>query len=375
MIIYYLALTLTLLICIIFKNKKRYFNISVYNFKLNKTSYFDVVLITLPLILVMVFRWDIGVDVHSGTGYYYVAYNYARLYNANLYNYENGFYYLLQFFANSGLFIYWFYVCVSLIFMGCICKYISKMSVDFYISFLVFFFSDLYLFAFSTLRQALAIGFMSIVLCYLTEILPFKLLDKKNWKILFFTLIALSFHLSTIYIAIVYLTSKIKIKKQTLLKMTCIGILGCPIITYIVKIIMSHTIYGIKYTGTNEYATEFTASYALVSLMIFLIAYWRYDKLVTKFVYAKLFINCSAFITIIMFNSSALIMAYRVFPSFVPIYMILCAYIVQTFNNKLNKLIVRLACLIPFLMIFINQYYIGKANTLFQYYNIFSYYF
>ena len=67
-------------------------------------------------------------------------------------------------------------------------------------------------------------------------------------------------------------------------------------------------------------------------------------------------------------------MPYRIFPLFVPVYILVCSNILSTIRERTYKrLFTSLYLIIPFLVLFINQYYISNENNYFEYKSIFDY--
>lgn len=365
MAIYYVGLIFTIILSIILTSK----TVKVYPFYKHNVTYRRSLIAISPLFVIALLRWNVGVDVVYGTGYYFQEYKFIQNGGGNLLHYETGFYFLMKICNFLHFNLYHFYFLVTTIFILCIIYYIYKNSSNITFSIILFFVSDLYLFSFSTLRQALGIAF---ILFTISEIYYGKG-TVKNWKIWLSIILAISMHTSVIYFLIVLLISKIKFNKKTLFRIVIIGCILGSIIEKIVYKLMTYTVYFSKYVGSNEFLLEFTPTYFILSLIIFIAAYLFYDRLIDLNNNNYILINISAITVVIMMNSSILIMPYRIFPLFIPVYIILCPQIVDCIRkNRSKRFLMMCYFLIPFIFSFINQYYIGRSFEIFKYDTILS---
>ena len=94
MIIYWSALLLTFFLSKILTNEKVKFGKKTIG--KGKINHIRVFISFLPLFLVALFRWNVGVDVVYGTGYYYHAFLAVQQSAGNIFNYEFGFYLLMK---------------------------------------------------------------------------------------------------------------------------------------------------------------------------------------------------------------------------------------------------------------------------------------
>ena len=335
-----------------------------------KVTFNRVAISFLPLFLVALFRWNVGVDVVYGTGYYFQEYTAIQAGRGNILGYEIGFYLLMEICNALHMNLYLFYCVVTTIFFALFYKYLTENSKNIVLCAIIFFTSDLYLFTFSTLRQSLGIAFFLYPLAEIINRRKFL----KNWKWWVCTGIAISMHISIMYLIVVLLLSRVKFRKKTVLYITILGCGLSPLIQVLLSKILSFTIYFKKYFGSNEFRIEFTPTYFLIALLIFIPVYFYYDKIIKEGENNYILVNVSAFVVVLMLNSQVLVMPYRIFPLFVPVYLILCSKLVACLRrSRIIKVLTCVYLIVPFLFLFINQYYIGGGSDVFVYKSIFQF--
>ena len=364
MLIYWIALIITIFFSFIFANE----NIKIG--KNRKISYFRVFLSFLPLFLLALFRWNVGVDVVYQTGYYYKAYYAIGNSLGNIFNYEPGFYYLMKTFSDLNLNIYIMYVFITIVFFFCFTKFIYKNVKNIAFGAIIFFLSNLYLFSFSTLRQSLGIA---LALYPISKIINNEF-NYKNILLWISIILSISMHESILYLFIIVFLSKIKISKRKLVISTFIILILSPFFQNIIIKIIQNFSYFNKYAGTNMFVSDFSITYFSISLVLFIISLINYKRILKMNKNNYILINICAFTTILMANSKFLIMPYRIFPLFVPLYLVLCSRILESMNKKTYiYLFTYIYIVIPFFLLFINQYYILGAKEYYKYKTIFNY--
>lgn len=364
--IYWFALLITILLAWALTSKY----VSLGNGCVGKITYFRVWIAFLPLFLLALFRWNVGVDVVYGTGYYYIEYTAIQAGMGNILGYEPGFYWLMKLCNLLHLNLYLFYCVITIIFFLLFLKYIKNNTDNITLAAIIFFISDMYLFTFSTLRQAIGMAFFLYPMAEMINRNKYW----KNWKWWICAILAISMHISIIYLVLVLVISRVKFRKRTLLYITGLGCLLSPLINIILTRIMSYTYYFGKYFGSNEYRTEFTPTYFFIALVLFVPLLLFYKKF-TERKNNYILVNVSAFVVILMLNSQALVMPYRIFPLFIPIFIVLITRLVSSLTNKKSiRLIAELYCIAPFVFLFINQYYLNGSSLLFKYKSIFQYF-
>lgn len=359
MVIYLIALLLT---CI--------FSFFTFIYKKEKPviTHKKVFFVFLPLLLVSLFKWNVGNDVIYGSGFYYRAYSFVHEGFANVYNYEFGFYFLMEIGNFFHINFYFFTCIITFLFFYLFTKYISQNSKNIILVAIIFVMSDLYLFTFATLRQTMAIA---LSLYPLQQLLSGeKVLKDKKWWI--FLVLSLSMHNSILYLYIILLISKIRFKKIPLILVT---LTTCAIsILFQDKLIglLAYNSYFQKYIGSNYFISDFSITYFGIALVMFIISLIYYKKLNNNSDYRIL--NFCAITTLLMANSKILVMPYRVFPMFIPVYIIVCSKVISRIKKDSDApLITTLLVLIPYILLFINQYYLQGAKDNFKYHSIFEF--
>lgn len=364
MTIYYITFTLSLLLGFLLLSKE----IKIYPFYRKDNTYLRVFISMLPLTLVALLRWNVGVDVVYGKGYYFLEYSAIQNGYGNLLDYEWGFYLLMEICNFLHMHLYFFYGVITLVFMLSVIWFMYRNSTNIVFSIILFFSSDLYLFSFSTLRQAMGIA---ISLYLINEFYKNKRL-LRNWKVWISALLAISMHYSSFYLLLVLIISKIRFTKKSLLKIVLAGCLLSPFLKIFLKQLLTLTVYFTKYTGSKEFLNEFTPTYFLLALIIFIPSYTLYDKLISQNENNYILINVSAILVVLMLNSSVLIMPYRIFPLFISFYMLLCPALINCFKQRDMRIIMFFYIIIPFLYAFINQHYAGDSYNIYTYETIFN---
>lgn len=364
MTIYWIALICSLIFSFIVMVIKKKNN--------TELAFKDVFISLIPLFLIALFRWNIGTDVVYKTGFYYQEYSLIRIGYGNVFNYEIGFYYLMKIFCLLNIKIYYFYSFVTIISFILLSKFIKDNCKYLPLAILIYFFADLYLFSFSTLRQSLAI---MISLYSLSKMINNNQFYKDiKWWI--YSIVAILFHNSIIYLLVMVLISKIRFNKKRLVLLMLIGFLIFPIVQYVLPKVLIYSNYFQKYTNTLYYTFDFTPSYFIIALFIFILAYINYDKLVESNKTNMYLINMTGLITIIMLNSQILLMPYRIFPLFIPVYLLFYDRLMAIISvkNIFNKFLIILVIISPFIFYFFNNYYRDKSNyKKFTYSSIFEY--
>jgi hypothetical protein len=187
-------------------------------------------------------------------------------------------------------------------------------------------------------------------------------------------IIAILMHTSMLYLLLVLLVSGLKIKKKRLVIVSTLLSVLSPILLIVIKSILSKTTYFAKYSGSEMDVGAFSITYFVIAAVVFILAILRYEELVRKDRKNVILINACACSMIIMAYSEVLLMPYRIFPMFVPVYIIIGAKILDTYKKATVKYCIATACLtLPFLALFVNQYYINDGIKNFKYKTIFDY--
>lgn len=361
MIIYWIALIVS---CI--------FTFFILYYKTEKTkeiTYLKVILAFFPLFLVELFRWNVGVDVVYGSGYYFYAYEAVKHGLGNIFHYEPGFYNLMRLSNAMHFNLYAFYCLITIIFFVCFTRFIYEKSEDLILSIILFVISDLYLFTFSTLRQTLGIAI---------ALYPFmKMIKEDNYyrKVMWWlsVILAISFHSSILYLFLITFISKIKFSRKKIITLVPILCVLSLITEKVFAKILSFVPYVSKYLGSNMDVSKFSITYFGIALALFLISVFYYKELMMEDEKSYVLINICAFTAVLMLNSKLLIMPYRIYPLFIPAYIILCTKIIKLKRKRtFSYYITKMYLIVPFVLLFMNQYYFSEGKNYFIYRTIFD---
>ena len=218
----------------------------------------------LPIAVVFLLRWKVGIDSNWGIGSYPVYYR-ALANGTHIFTAEPLFEILANLCAKCGVSYFGWLFLLGLFYLYAMGKFIRDNSCDYPMSILLFLFTDLFFFAVSALRQALAVSFILLLYCEHS--------NRISRKEIIYMILAMLSHSSGILGVICYLLGKIKLSRNSVLY-TTVAILVCsPLTTVIMKAIIRYTSYSMRYDGTNMATDQFAITYALVIGMYFVMHY------------------------------------------------------------------------------------------------------
>ena len=274
----------------------------------------------LPLFLLLAFRWNVGMDSLYGSTYS-IAYHNAAI-GINGFGkvvFEPGFYLLSKVFATARVPFFWFLFAQAILFFFFIILGTNRGSIAPVWSILTFFCFTVFFDEFSSLRQAMAEG-----LCfYALSLLLHDGFSRKNTiRYMAIMVLACSFHLISILFIAVYFFTRLNLTRNQCLWICTIGIAANPVLKLVFRIITTF-FYGDKYSSIGTGIT-----YVFVAAVIALLCLLRYDDIVRLNDNGKIIINYSIFAFVIMANSSALVLPYRIFDMLKIGYIFVIPYIV-----------------------------------------------
>lgn len=306
----------------------------------------------LPIAVVFLLRWKVGIDSNWGIGSYPVYYR-ALANGTHIFTAEPLFEILANLCAKCGVSYFGWLFLLGLFYLYAMGKFIRDNSCDYPMSILLFLFTDLFFFAVSALRQALAVSFILLLYCEHT--------NRISRKEIIYMILAILSHSSGIIGVICYLLGKIKLLRNSVLY-TTVAIMVCsPLTTVIMKAIIRYTSYGMRYDGTNMATDQFAITYALASGCILLCTILEYDYIYNE--RTSRFVNLQIAFFFFMMNSGALIQTFRIIYYFMPAVVILIPEIFKKSHNKLSKGVLGTVALLAMILLFYNTYYRlnGKA--------------
>lgn len=313
----------------------------------------------LPLVLIIIFRWNVGVDsLYRGT--YWTAYQNAKS-GINLLHFQFLFFELMRLFASCSIPFFFFLAFVAAVFMGCSIYAIKRGSVSVGISVAVFFALFIFFDGFSSLRQSL-----TEAICMIVVSIILTSHDRKS-SIIALALLALAsgFHTIALMWIPVVLFSQRKFKQKTLLVIAAAAIAAYPLLQNLFRLIM-------RYFFSSKYSFIGVANYSLIlTATVFLVAILFYNEICQNFEYGYVAVNISLVIFVIMLNSGALLLPYRCFDCLKIGYVFIIPMIVKGISVSSSRRLVSLAFLILFGYWFVNSFFI-QHSAFAQYQSIFS---
>ncbi|MBE6924051.1 MAG: EpsG family protein [Ruminococcaceae bacterium] len=307
-------------------------------------------LVLLPLTLVQVLRWDVGVDsLYEGS--YWQAYH-ASVNDSNPKNFEVGFYLLMSVFAKLEVPYYWFLFALGVAFMTLTAYAISRGSVWTQWSILVFFLLAVYFDSFSSLRQSLAEAISLIGWAYMGYAPPSR---RKHFRIIAMFLFAGLFHSISWMNIPVYLLCCVRFNRVTLLRMIIAAVLLSPVLSAVLRVVMT-------LVAGNEYSYMGVAWInAIMSGAMAIVCWYFYDEISSLDENAYMYVNQSVGIFILIMNSGAMFLPFRVFDMLKIGYVFITPYLLRGIREKRLRLSVSLGVLAVFGAWFVNFFFLQKC--------------
>lgn len=357
MINYALALILTLILAHVFTK------ITPVSDRLNVRRISKgriVFLVLLPLTLISILRWNVGVDTVYGYTYW-DSYKQAANMN-NVRDFEPGFFLLNVVLSKLGI-SFWGYLAINaLIFMSCVAYAISKGSVWPTWSILVFFLLFVFFDSFNTLRQTLAEAISLIAWAAMgTE----ENSRKKDIKILLIFLFASTFHILALVNIPIYLVCKCRFNRNNLLRFAALAVLATPVLQVALSRIMM-LVAGDDYTFMG-----FALINAVMSGVFFLLCWYFYDNICALGKNAYTYANLSLCIFILILNSGALLLPFRFFDMVKVGYLFIIPHLLKGLTRPSIRICMKTIVLAIMIAWFINGFFL-QDNVYVPYQTIFA---
>lgn len=321
-----------------------------------KTAFFAL----LPLTFLAVFRWNVGIDsLYEGS--YWEAYQIADS-GINSRGFEWGFFQLMRLFSFLKIPFYWFLFVLALLFMLCVSTAISKGSIWPTCSVLIFFLLAVYFDCYSSLRQSLAEAICLIAWAKMGYDSPSRRKDK---QILLLFFIAGFFHQIAWMNIPIYLICKIHLSRNGLLKFLLTATLLSPVLRIFLRLAM-------KFFANDGYSLQGVARInAIMTGAITVICWYFYDEISALDENAYLYVNQALCIFILILNSGAMFLPFRVFDMLKIGYIFIIPYLLRGIRNSRVRLCVELGILLIFSAWFYNYFFIQDCfaadyQTVFQ---------
>lgn len=345
MIYYAIAMALTMLLCSVNTGGCRLSNgAEARCFFSGKKAFLTL----LPLCFLAVFRWDVGVDSLYG-GTYWTAYHMASI-GENSGDFEPGFYWLMRLFSGLGVPFYWFLFFLAVLFMACISFAMGRGSVWTGWSVLIFFLIAFYFDCYSSLRQSMAEAICLIGWADMGYLPPSR---KKNLRIILIFILAGAFHITAWMCIPIFLICRIRFSRAGLLKLLLTALLATPVLQILISTAMQ------LLTDNPHYSIMGVARInALLSLVLAAIGWYFYDEIKTLDENAYMYVNFAICIFILLLNSGAMYLPYRVFDMLKIGYVFIVPYMLKGIQRGRIRLYIQLLILLMFGMWFVNYFFI-----------------
>ena len=330
MVYYIVAFLLTLLLC------KR-FGVSHITNRGVKVALFPriktALIVLMPLILLALFRWNVGADSVYGSSYW-EAYHQSKD-GLNARDFAPGFYWFMRFFAELETPFFWFLFAHGVFFFAAVSLAIYKGSAWGTWSIALFFLLTVYFDSYSSLRQSLAEAICLIGWALMgTEQKSLK----KDITILTLFFVSTLFH-STGWLNIpIYLLCKLHFKSRTdVLIFALAAVAMTPILQKMIPAAMNAL-------STNEaYKTLGLARTNIaVTGMFFLIVWMFYDEVDSCNENGYMYVNQALYIFILILNSGAMYLPYRVYDMLKIGYIFIIPQVLASISDWKSRFFVQL---------------------------------
>lgn len=304
-------------------------------------------LVLLPLTFLAVFRWNVGVDsLYEGS--YWGAYQSAKA-GINTRDFEWGFFLLMQLFSGFGAPFFWFLFFLALVFMWCVSVAISKGSVFTKWSILVFFLLSVYFDCYSSLRQSLAEAISMIAWAKMGYDEPGK---RKNITILLLFFGAGFFHSIAWMNIPVYLICSIRLSRGTLLKFIVAAIIFSPVLQILLR-------FAMELLASEQYDYAGVARINAIMAGLFAVLCWYfYDDICALDENAYMYVNQAVCIFILILNSGAMFLPFRVFDMLKIGYVFIIPYLLRGIRNGRARMFFEFCIMLVLGAWFINQFFL-----------------
>lgn len=342
MIYYATAFALTLLLC----NLLAVPRIAAGGVKVNIfPKVRSALLAMLPLIFLALFRWNVGVDSVYGSSYWEAFHLSADGLNPR--EFEPGFFWFMRFFAELEIPFFWFLFFHGVLFFTVSAYAIQKSSVWGTWSVALFFLLTVYFDSYSSLRQSLAEAVCLIGWAKMGT-------DRNGWKkdlsILSIFLVSGLFH-STGWMNIpVYLLCKLRFNRRIdVLMFAIIAVAATPVLQRVIPIVMN------ALSNNEAYTTLGLARINIaVSGLFFALAWLCYDEIAARNPNGYMYVNQALYIFILILNSDAMYLPYRVYDMLRIGYIFIIPYVIKSIFDARSRFLVQLAYLLVCVATFAN---------------------
>lgn len=316
----------------------------------------------LPLIFLALFRWNVGADSVYGSSYWEAFHLSAEGLNPR--EFAPGFFWFMRFFAELEIPFFWFLFFHGVLFFTVSAYAIQKSSVWGTWSVALFFLLTVYFDSYSSLRQSLAEAFCLIGWAKMGT-------DRNGWKkdlsILSIFLISGLFH-STGWMNIpVYLLCKLRFRRRIdVLLFAIIAVAATPVLQRVIPIVMD------ALSNNEAYTTRGLARINIaVSGLFFALSWLFYDEITVRNPNGHMYVNQALYIFILILNSGAMYLPYRVYDMLRIGYIFIIPYVIRSISDTRSRFLVKLAYLMVCVATFAN-FLTQPGNPYLNYQSAFS---
>ena len=342
MIYYTTAFALTLLLCkLLAAPRVAVGGVRVNTFRKVRT----VLLAMLPLIFLALFRWNVGADSVYGQSYWVAFHQAAEGLNSR--KFEPGFFWFMRFFAELEIPFFWFLFFHGVLFFTVSAYAIQKGSVWGTWSVVLFFLLTVYFDSYSSLRQSLA---EAICLIGWAKMGTDRNGRQKDLSILSIFLISGLFH-STGWMNIpIYLLCKLRFKRRIdVFLFAIIAVAATPVLQQVIPIVMN------AFSNNKAYTTLGLARINIaVSGLLFALAWLFYDEIAAKNSNGYMYVNQALCIFILILNSGAMYLPYRVYDMLRIGYIFIIPYVIKSISDARSRFLVQVVYLLVCVATFAN---------------------
>lgn len=342
MIYYATAFALTLLLCKLHAVPRIVSGgVKVNTFPKVKT----VLTVLLPLIFLALFRWNVGADSVYGSSYWEAYHLSADGLNPR--EFAPGFFWFMRFFAELKAPFFWFLFFHGVLFFTVSAYAIQKGSVWGTWSVALFFLLTVYFDSYSSLRQSIA---EAICLIGWAKMGTDRNGRKKDLSILAIFLISGLFHATGFMNIPVYLLCRLRFKRRIdVLLFAMIAVAATPVLQRVIPIVMN------ALSNNEFYTTMGLAKINIgVSGLFFVLAWLFYDEISARNPNGYMYVNQSLCIFILILNSGAMYLPYRVYDMLRIGYIFIIPYVIRSISNRRSRFLVKLAYLLVCVATFTN---------------------
>lgn len=365
MLVYYLSFLASIILIAFLSKKQTMFRKKVVALK--KQFWFIAVA---PISFLFLFRWGVGVDANWYKGSYPITYM-TILQNPSVsYKTDVLFSLITKIFGALQIPYFWWLFALGAFYLVSFYAFVNKWSLNTPMSIFLFLTTDLFLFGFGALRQALAMSFLFFAYCEIRE--QEKIVLNKKVVVLF----ALSFlsHSSALIGILCFCVSMIKIHPRTLVKMAVAGTALCTVTSFFLRKVVELTSYGKEFIGTEFSENQISVTGIIFSSVILLAILMNYREVLEENNNNYFWINHIFWYYVVMLNSSSLIQTYRIAYYFMPAVIVVVPLLHSVIKKARRRVFFVSLILIISVFIFWNTYYKNEGKVNFESYStVFSY--